>query len=344
MTAVSHKKELAALQQSPPDDYRDHYLLPKVKDLFSSPAAPLFLRPNIIQNRYPSVEVYSDIQFRLLQHDFMEPFRETIGKFCSGRYITMNTFKKFIFYNSQIYITRLEKDKLEHLKLWSGVTFFAGSFLKGETVPDRPDNWRRYTIQFHSPKGFDFEKNKRLIHGSLVVLWNHKKKLAIIATVAQSDPEELVRGKMTITIQDEPDEDFIRLEYVMIECDAFFEPYRVVLEAYQNLNEENLPLKPVILGWKKTPGVPDYLKKKSNYKLGQFTVKDVLNLNSWPKAEELGVNPIQREALHAALTRQVALIQGPPGTGKTFIGRKIIAHLLDNKLIWQGSSQYASYS
>jgi superfamily II DNA or RNA helicase len=55
----------------------------------------------------------------------------------------------------------------------------------------------------------------------------------------------------------------------------------------------------------------------------------------------LGVNPIQRTALHAAITRRLALIQGPSGTGKTFIGRKIIATLLDNKHLWHNSGNYA---
>ena len=39
-----------------------------------------------------------------------------------------------------------------------------------------------------------------------------------------------------ISIKDESDEDFIWLEYVMIEGDNFYEPYRVVLKAYKNLN------------------------------------------------------------------------------------------------------------
>lgn len=67
---------------------------------------------------------------------------------------------------------------------------------------------------------------------------------------------------------------------------------------------------------------------------------NVLNIDKWPSADRLGLNGIQRTALHAALTRKMALIQGPPGTGKTFIGRQIIATLLENKLLWQDEGSF----
>ena len=47
-----------------------------------------------------------------------------------------------------------------------------------------------------------------------------------------------------------------------------------------------------------------------------------------------GLNTSQCEALHTALTQEVALIQGPPGTGKTFLVSKIVQVLLDNKAYW----------
>ena len=36
-------------------------------------------------------------------------------------------------------------------------------------------------------------------------------------------------------------------------------------------------------------------------------------------------------ALHAALTREYALIQGPPGTGKSYVGVQLVRVLLENK-------------
>ena len=43
----------------------------------------------------------------------------------------------------------------------------------------------------------------------------------------------------------------------------------------------------------------------------------------WPSAAELGLDEMQFEAFHAALTKEFAIIQGPPGTGKTFIGKSL---------------------
>ena len=63
--------------------------------------------------------------------------------------------------------------------------------------------------------------------------------------------------------------------------------------------------------------------------------RDVTDLNTWPSAVSMGLNVIQRLALHTALTQQVALIQGPPGTGKTYVGRDIITALLDNSHVWR---------
>ena len=39
------------------------------------------------------------------------------------------------------------------------------------------------------------------------------------------------------------------------------------------------------------------------------------------------LNPSQRSALEAALTKRVSLIQGPPGTGKTVTSATIVYHL-----------------
>ena len=49
----------------------------------------------------------------------------------------------------------------------------------------------------------------------------------------------------------------------------------------------------------------------------------ILNLASWPSAEELELDDSQLAALQLALTKEFAVIQGPPGTGKTYIGLKV---------------------
>ncbi|EFX60197.1 hypothetical protein DAPPUDRAFT_344797 [Daphnia pulex] len=107
--------------------------------------------------------------------------------------------------------------------------------------------------------GFDWEKNKRLIYGALVCLWNAPHKVIILATVSRSDPEELEKGWLTVSIENPPHNchDFTSKTYTMLECEVFYEPYRVVMEAYQQLQDDSFPFKDHLLGWKKDPGVPD---------------------------------------------------------------------------------------
>ena len=306
----------------PPQDFRVLHLMPLVADLLSNDDATTdeLLRPNSTKKPYPNIKTYLETHFRLLWADFIQPLRETIGKFCKGREQVPPVDNP----NQRIYFYR-------------NVSFINNSFLSSTTVPDRSDSWRRYNIRFDSMPGFDWEKSKRLIYGSLVCLWNAPLRVIILATVSQSDPEELEKGWLTVSIENPPHncDDFTSKTYTMLECEVFYEPYRVVMEAYQQLGEASFPFKDHLLGWKKDPGVPNYLLKSKipgsqEYRITKsdgtcVTTRNVLNISTWPSAIELGVNPIQRTALHAAMTRRLALIQGPPGTGKTFIGRKIIA-------------------
>lgn len=323
----------------PAADFRLMHLMPLINDLLSNADATTdeLLKPNCTKKPYLNVDTYLETHLRLLWADFIQPLRETIGKFCKG--------------NQQV-----PPDKPnQQIHFYRNVSFVEKSFLSSQSVPDRPDSWRRYNVRFDSMPGFDWEKSKRLIHGTLICLWNAPSRIIILATVSNSDPEDLEKGSLIISIHNPSQigDDFLRKSYTMLECEVFYEPYRVVMEAYQHLDEASFPFKEHILGWTKDPGVPGYLINPSSTKRAarcdyQITKKDgtcviirnVLNIGTWPSPVELGVNPIQRVALHAALTRRLALIQGPPGTGKTFIGRKIIATLLDNKHMWHDDGNY----
>lgn len=326
---------------APAPDFRLMHLMPMITDLLSNADATAdgFLKPNCIKKPYLNVDTYLETHLQLLWADFIQPLRDTIGKFCKG--------------NEQV---PLDKPN-QQIHFYRNVSFIINSFLTSNSVPDRPDSWCRYNVRFDSMPGFDWEKSKRLIHGTLVCLWNATNRLIILATVSNSDPDELEKGWLSLSIQNPshiPD-DFTTKSYTMLECEVFYEPYRVVMEAYQKLDEASFPFKEHLLGWTKDPGVPAYLINSSSTKRStrcdyQITKKDgtlittrnVLNISTWPSPIELGVNPIQRVALHAAMTRRLALIQGPPGTGKTFIGRKIIATLLDNKHMWHDDGNYAA--
>ncbi|XP_077982503.1 NFX1-type zinc finger-containing protein 1-like [Glandiceps talaboti] len=60
----------------------------------------------------------------------------------------------------------------------------------------------------------------------------------------------------------------------------------------------------------------------------------ILELDSWPTADDLGLDDSQVNALKTALTKEFAIIQGPPGTGKTYLGLKIVQMLLCNHRFW----------
>jgi AAA domain len=57
----------------------------------------------------------------------------------------------------------------------------------------------------------------------------------------------------------------------------------------------------------------------------------ILEADTWPDAEQLGLDSSQYRALQAALTKELVVIQGPPGTGKTFMALKIAEILTRNK-------------
>jgi hypothetical protein len=321
--------------QQPPDDFRTHCLMPKIADLFDkdgiSGSGKVFLRANITRSHYLDLNQYLDIQYRLLREDFLDPLRQSIGKFCAAAIL-----------NEQQLPTA---DQQKSIHFYGNVSVVQNSFLWSESVPDRPDYWRRYYIHFDAQVGAKWKTNKQLIFGSLVALWNSKEKLILLAVVTRSETAELEKGWVTLSFDNEPPAGFENLSYTMLECPIFYEPYRVVMEAYQQMNLSNFPLAPYILGWTKSAGVPDYIQtnKPVQYHIimsdgSVHTIPDVKNIDCWPPAEEIGVNAVQRQALHAAATRKVALIQGPPGTGKSFIGRKIVINFLENRQLWQGNN------
>lgn len=82
------------------------------------------------------------------------------------------------------------------------------------------------------------------------------------------------------------------------------------------------------------PCPPRYLLQDTIFEvetqLAMVTKFRVLQANTWPTKEELGLNESQFEAYKLALTHEFAVIQGPPGTGKTYLGVKVAETLLKN--------------
>ncbi|CAM9107878.1 unnamed protein product, partial [Hapterophycus canaliculatus] len=88
-----------------------------------------------------------------------------------------------------------------------------------------------------------------------------------------------------------------------------------------------------------TYDLTDLATASSPHSLGSVSMLDQEGFPMVDLLEHTTLDEAQLEALHAALSREVALIQGPPGTGKTFVGAKAVQLLLTNRDItdsWSG--------
>lgn len=66
-------------QMTPVEDFRTIKIIPSKEEILSDEEP--FLRPNLIQGRYPSASTYLDVQFRLLREDFLASLRESVQKY-----------------------------------------------------------------------------------------------------------------------------------------------------------------------------------------------------------------------------------------------------------------------
>ena len=144
----------------PPDDIANLNVVPTHQDIFRS--SQVFLRPNFIRRTYPDLETYRDVHFRLLMEDFMQPLREGMTKLINGK---------------------IEPKSIPELRVYEKtvLTFFNNSHF----VPVRETSWQFYLVQFQklSMNTEDWIVSRRLIHGSLVCLWDGRNEL-IVASVA----------------------------------------------------------------------------------------------------------------------------------------------------------------
>ena len=337
--AESNYPVQSTVQFEPPNDMFSMSVVPTYEDVVSE--SPLYLRPNIIKGFFPDLETYLDVHFRLLLEDFMTPLRQGFAQ-----------------------VRRGETKRIPSVRIYEKVRFDSSLVNLRNVIPERTSSWKCCWIRFEPLPYVHWAISKRLIHGSLVCLWDPSSQGPdgfIVATVAMSKPEYLANGRLVVALATENlPQDFLRREYLMIESVVFYEPYRAVLEALQAFNYDNFPFLSYILGFETQSYQPDYLKNCQRYFVDTLnstsTVYDVANSRSWPSAHELGLDSRQHEAFIHALTSRLSLIQGPPGTGKTYLGNfwfvliiwhdevnlfyvtglRIVQSLLRNKSQWYG--------
>lgn len=289
----------------------------------SAPATP----KNVIKGTYASVDHYLHTHFHLLRDDCMIPLRDGIRAYLGG-------------------------EGQRDIRVYHDVKVVGIRSSEGGIA---------YTVQFGlkgSRSNIDWEKTKRLLTGSLLCISGDGFRTLLWATVEKRDPKALQQRKIEIRFPRGYEPDF-KMEgtYVMAESSAaYFEAYRHVLLALQNIRDDALPFQRYLLRLSNEIRPPAFFDQESmldfsllkrgyveppppeqlpaGRRFGRVDTLPARNpANSWPLLQpwptfDSGLNASQLQAVRLALTNELALIQGPPGTGKTFVGLKIARLLL----------------
>ncbi|NXK65134.1 ZNFX1 protein, partial [Sylvietta virens] len=295
-----------------------------------------FLRPNFVFGRYESTTIYLDTHFRLLREDFVRPLREGIME---------------VLQNLQD--RNLRKKKFDDIRIYFDARIIA---------PRCTSTGIAYKVQFDTkPLRFvHWQNSKRLLYGSLVCMSQDRFETFLFATVSNRNAAELANGIVELCFDAESQPLLAEVEpsdsFLMVETTAYFEAYRHVLEGLQRMREEDIPFQKYIVECDTQVKEPAYLTENTAYNLAPLLVSSmkasreekcpdslksvcILDPNQWLSMEALKLDESQMQALHLALTKELAIIQGPPGTGKTYVGLKIVQALLTNDHVWQRTRQ-----
>ncbi|XP_048249506.1 NFX1-type zinc finger-containing protein 1-like [Haliotis rufescens] len=348
LSKLNKEKERAQKQRKkikPPDDFRTLSIYPKREDL-NMRHIP-FLRRNKKSGTYGDIDEYLDTQFRLLREDFIQPLREGIQEYWDSPK-DPNIRKSINVY----------KDVIIQDVVWS---------LNEKIL-------HKLSFKTEELKGIKWENTKRLTNDALVCLSSDNFLTFYNATVKQRNENELQQGNVTVYFEIDYSASFSLFKggpYVMIETPAYFEAYRPVLEALKCVSDD-MPFTKYILECEPCTRPPLYMKYcsapidfsmvvqrhaeldlQTSTSKTKATLKSDLNSDkngkaevvpeengtgtdhdTWPIAEDLGLNDSQYKAFKAALTEEFSIIQGPPGTGKTYVGLKLVETLLSNLHLW----------
>ncbi|XP_077301611.1 uncharacterized protein LOC143922260 [Arctopsyche grandis] len=273
----------------PPNNFRELSIKPDMKEISSINS--VFLRQNIVDGEYYSVDHYLDVQFRLLKEDYLSTVRTAIQSYKKKPY---GIHEGGMFYHG----TKLKCYKSSNIRV--GILVYI----------DR----RRNRIQFK-------DSSVNFKSGSLLLFSKDNFKSWFFGTIIDSRDSTILVNFEDVSFTTE----LFKHNYVMFESNAFYTFYYSILNSLKNTEE--LPMQNWILKSQVTSELPTYVK--SDYKIGSNIV-DMKNNVGWPKAESIGLDEFQYEAYKTALSRKCVTIQGPPGTGKTYIALKIVQAILDN--------------
>lgn len=280
------------------DDYRKIPLYPILEDINNG--APLLGR-NHVNRPYRNCNEYLNTFFRLMREDFISVIRDTI-----------KCLKKVKKNNQEICdmqrMWHYKNVKIHNINGKSTVTLY---------------------FQFDTPSramNIDYENNKQFKNGALLLL--SKDQFTTFSLGIVTDTNKLNNGIVGVDVIDY--KDVKKWHYIdLLEPSAFYEPYRYVMGVFQDMQENNFPMKNYIVYGLKDISFPSYLEKNSIYNINGIQF-DILQNDQWPSAETLDMDINQYEAFKGALTKEFTMIQGPPGTGKTYIGLEIVKIIIEN--------------
>ncbi|XP_069677593.1 NFX1-type zinc finger-containing protein 1-like [Periplaneta americana] len=296
----------------PPNEFRVMSLFPTPHELVTNESA--FIRPNIIDGAYDSVEHYLDVQFRLLREDFMAPLKEGISNYVNS-------------------VNKEDVKKIDNIRIHYNVKFVKPKVTRehlGVVVCFDPNNKCR-DIKWDISKIFMF--------GSLLLFTRDNFTNIIFATVVERDAEELKKGNIVVKFEgSDVTNDIFNHTFLMAESEVYFEPYFHVMKALKDMGEFTFPMEKYIIRVETSQQLPQYARSDKIIQINNKKIS-LLDDKSWPDAQELQFDVSQYNAFKAALTKEFVIIQGPPGTGKTFLGLEIAKTLLQNSKLWHSFSE-----
>uniref|UniRef100_A0AC34FF88 NFX1-type zinc finger-containing protein 1 n=1 Tax=Panagrolaimus sp. ES5 TaxID=591445 RepID=A0AC34FF88_9BILA len=305
-------RKFAGNKGFPPQNYRCLSLIPSPEEL-NIEFEP-YLRSAKIDEPYVDTEHYLDVHFRLLREDLISPLRTGIEEIKTGK------ARMCLYKNVKILEVAL------HLS-------------SGEYIHYAKIHESQHKLCIKTLKNF-----------SLLCLSSDKyQNEFFFASVMDREDCLLYDGKIGIKFENPYEIDMIK-EYQMVESPAYFEAYRHVLTALQNIPPgEPLPFAKYLIHGQRETQRPKHSNGWNLYDFSCiFTYKAMAELAttrySIDEIKELSIenfilNPSQFNAFTYALESEIALIQGPPGTGKSYVGLQLAKFLL-NETNWQQWNRY----
>ncbi len=170
----------------PDESITDIPIIPTLNELLSTKKP--FLRKNIINGPYKSVNHYLDVHYRLLREDFLIPLREGIFEFQS----VILDYQKM---NPNAQAVAVSKEIFKKLSNIQSLYVYMNIKLQPDFCTDTGMSYKIQITDNSKTKTVNWENSKRLLYGSLVCLSNDFfVNNLTMAVICDRDVEKLKKG------------------------------------------------------------------------------------------------------------------------------------------------------